>query len=206
MGFYQHHLLPRLIDCACGLPRVAAQRRKLVPLARGEVLELGIGSGRNLPFYDTGQVRRLIGIDPSCELLERAGARASACGFPVELLRADAQALPLPAQSVDDVVVTYTLCSIAAVEQALAEARRVLKPRGRLLFCEHGLAPDAAVQRWQRTLAPLWQRLAGGCHLQRDAPQLLQRCGFRVDQLDAFYLPQTPRLLGFHTIGIASPL
>jgi SAM-dependent methyltransferase len=92
------------------------------------------------------------------------------------------------------------------IEQALAEARRVLKPQGRLLFCEHGLAPDAAVQRWQRTLAPLWQGLAGGCHLQRDAPQLLRRCGFRIDQLDAFYLPQTPRLLGFHTIGIASPV
>jgi SAM-dependent methyltransferase len=205
MGWYEHLLLPRLIDCSCSLPRVAEQRRKVVPLAHGEVLELGIGGGLNLRFYDATAVRRVVGIDMSRELLARAQARAAGLPFPVELLRADAQALPLPSASVDDVVVTYSLCSIDGVEPALAEARRVLRPGGRLLFCEHGLAPDPGVARWQGIIAPVWQRLAGGCRLTRDAPRLLRGGGFRVEQLDTFYLARTPRILGYHTVGIARP-
>jgi SAM-dependent methyltransferase len=205
MGFYSRRILPHLIDWSCGLPRVTAQRRKVVPLAQGEVLEVGIGSGLNLPIYDAGRVRRLTGVDPSGVLLRRARQRATGLAFPVALLRAGAEAIPLDAHSVDDVVVTYSLCSIPAVEQALQELRRVLRSSGRLLFCEHGLAPEASTQGWQRRVAPLWKPLAGGCDLTRDAPALLERWGFRVEQLDRFYLPGTPHLLGYHSIGVARP-
>jgi ubiquinone/menaquinone biosynthesis C-methylase UbiE len=205
MCFYGERILPHLTDWSCGLPRVTAQRRKVVPLAHGEVLEVGIGSGLNLPVYDAGRVKRLTGVDPSGALLGRARQRAAGLAFPVRLLRAGAEALPLDARSVDDVVVTYSLCSIPALEQALEELRRVLKPGGRLLFCEHGLAPEASVQRWQRRIAPLWRPLAGGCDLTRDAPALLERWNFRVEQLERFYLPGTPRLVGYHSIGIARP-
>jgi SAM-dependent methyltransferase len=203
MGFYDRHLLPRMLDWSCGLPLVAEQRRKVVPQASGRVLELGIGSGRNLPLYDAGRVTSLTGIDPSVELLRYTRERARGLPFPVELVAEPAETAGLPAASFDTVVVTYTLCSIRDVARALASVRTLLKPDGRLLFLEHGAAPDASVRRWQARLSPLWVRLAGGCHLLRDAPQLLRDAGFVVDRLDAYYVHAVPRLLGYHTLGRA---
>jgi ubiquinone/menaquinone biosynthesis C-methylase UbiE len=203
MSWYDRHILPRLIDWSCGLPRVASERRKVVPLARGCVLDVGIGSGRNLSLYDPQHVTALVGIDPSAELLAYTRERSRRLAFPVELVTEPAETTQLPSASFDTVVLTYTLCSIPDAARALQQIRRVLKPDGQLLFCEHGAAPDPSVRRWQQRVAPAWKRLAGGCDLVRDAPALLHAAGFSIDRLDTHYLAQTPRLLGYHSIGVA---
>jgi ubiquinone/menaquinone biosynthesis C-methylase UbiE len=205
MSVYNRHILPRLIDWSCGLPLVTEERRKVVPQAQGRVLEVGMGSGRNLPLYDAGRVTSLVGLDPSAELLAYTRERARTLPFPVEVIAEPAETMSLPPGSFDCIVVTYTLCSIPDVAPALEQMRRVLKPGGRLLFCEHGAAPDPSVRRWQARLAPLWLRLAGGCHLLRDAPALLEAAGFRIAELDTHYLRGTPRLLGYHSLGVAHP-
>ena len=189
MGLYDRYLLPRLIDLTCSLGPALRQRAKIVPRARGTVLELGIGSGLNLPFYDPARVTRVLGLDPSVELWRLGAARRDAAPVPVDFLQAPAEAVPLPAASVDTVVVTYTLCTLPDVAGALAEARRVLRENGELLFCEHGAAPDPGVRRWQERVNPVWRRLAGGCHLNRDAPALIETAGFRIRTLETMYLP-----------------
>jgi ubiquinone/menaquinone biosynthesis C-methylase UbiE len=165
------------------------QREKVVPSARGRVLEVGIGSGLNLPYYDTTEVERVFGLDPSTEITRMAAAAASQAHFDVEFLTAGAEDIPLDSASVDTVLVTYTLCSIPRVVQALREMARVLRPGGRLLFCEHGSAPDANVRRWQDRIDPLWSRVGGGCHLNRDIPALLGQGGFEIEDLETMYLP-----------------
>jgi ubiquinone/menaquinone biosynthesis C-methylase UbiE len=189
MSLYARHILPRLIDFTCGLKPAMRQRAKLVPQARGCVLEMGVGSGLNLPFYDAARVTRLHALDPSPELWRLASERVAGAGIAVEYLEAAAEAVPLGNRSVDTVVITYTLCTLPDVAGALAEARRVLRPGGQLLFCEHGAAPDHGVRRWQDRLNPAWRRLAGGCHLNRDAPALIEQAGFRITALDSMYLP-----------------
>lgn len=205
MGFYDRYLLPRLIDRACSLDRLRDERAQLAPMAAGDVLEIGIGSGLNLPLYDAAKVQRLIGLDPSRPLLAYARRRSAGLPFAVELIEAGAERIALPSRSVDTVVVTFTLCSIAAPGTALQEMRRVLKPEGRLLFLEHGLAPDAGVRRWQRRLTPFWRTFAGGCHLDRDMPALIRAAGFRIDRIDSKYLPQIPRFAGYGYRGTATP-
>lgn len=204
MGLYEKYVLPKLIDCACGQEIMQRQRQFVVPLACGEVLEVGIGSGLNLPFYDRGKVRRIIGIDPSVELLGKARQRIGT--LPVELLRGSAEALPLDDASVDTALLTFTLCTIPRVETALQQIRRVLKPGGTLLFCEHGRAPDAAVQRWQDRLNPLWKRCFGGCHINRDMAALLRGSGLHIERIEGDYLPDVPRIAGFRYLGVARSL
>jgi SAM-dependent methyltransferase len=205
VGFYDRHVLPRVLDAACGMSVVTAQRRKVVPLAQGVVLEVGMGSGLNLPHYDAARVQRLIGLDPGEALLATARRRSRASPVPVEFLAMGGEHIPLEAGSVDTVVVTYTLCTIGPVEQALEGMRRVLAPGGRLLFCEHGLAPDAGVAAWQRRLQPLWGRLAGGCHLTRQPGALLEAAGFAVHWIERAYARGAPRFAGWHNIGVATP-
>lgn len=205
MGFYDRYLLPWVIDCACGTKPVARQRAKVVPLAEGRVLEIGIGSGRNFPFYDPAKVERVIGLDPAEGMLARAKARSEALAFPVEYLALEGERIPLERESVDTVLVTYSLCTIADAVAALEGMRRVLKPAGRLIFCEHGKAPDETVRRWQHRLNPLWSRLGGGCNLNRDIPALIAAAGFRIDGLETMYLPGTPRFAGFNYWGSALP-
>jgi ubiquinone/menaquinone biosynthesis C-methylase UbiE len=205
MSLYSRHILPRLTDWSCGLPLITEERRKVVPQAEGRVLDVGIGSGRNLPLYDSRRVTSLVGLDPSAELLAYTRERARTLPFPIELIVQPAEAMSLPAASFDTIVVTYTLCTIPEIGAALGQMRRVLKPGGRLLFCEHGAAPDPAVRRWQARLSPLWLRMAGGCHLLRDAPALLQAAGFRIAELDTHYLRSTPKMLGYHSLGVAHP-
>lgn len=202
MGVYDRFLLPRLIDCACGIKLIGQQRALLVPGAEGRVLEVGAGSGLNFPFYDQQRVKELIALEPSAELRRMASMAANGASLPVTFLDASAEAIPLDEGSVDTVVMTYTLCSIADAEKGLAEIRRVLKPSGRLLFSEHGRAPEPSVQRWQDRLTPLWKHVAGGCHLNRDIPGLVTGGGFEVRTLNAGYLTR-PKAFAFNFRGEA---
>jgi ubiquinone/menaquinone biosynthesis C-methylase UbiE len=172
-------------------------------VAVGRVLELGVGSGLNLPLYDPARVTGLVGVDPAEPMLARARPHLAELGFPVELRAAPAEDAGLAARSFDTVVVTYSLCTIPDAAAALVEARRALKPGGRLLFCEHGAAPDPGVARWQRRIEPVWKRLGGGCHLTRDVAALLDTAGWRIEALDRFYLDKAPRPFGFHYLGSA---
>lgn len=204
-SFYDRTILPWFLTTACAAPPIMRQRAKVIPLAAGRVLELGIGSGLNLPFYDPARVTRVEGVDPSPELRARAAAAPRPAGLAVALADGVAEALPFEDQAFDTVVCTFTLCSVHTPAAALHEARRVLKPGGRLLFCEHGLAPDAGVARWQRRIEPVWKRLAGGCHLTRPISAAIAEAGFRLDQSESMYLPGTPRFAGWNEWGAASP-
>ena len=155
MGFYDRHILPKVLNWSCGMKPVQKQRQKVVPLAEGRVLEIGIGSGLNLPYYDPGKVERVIGLDPAEEMLSYAKRKSGSVPFTVEYLPLRGEGIPLEPESVDTVLVTYTLCTIPDAIAALEGMRRVLKPGGRLTFCEHGKAPDEAVRRWQDRLDPL---------------------------------------------------
>jgi len=201
MGLYDRYVLPYLIDIACGLPMVQAQRRQVVPKAHGRVLEVGMGTGHNLPFYDRSRVSRLVGVDPALQMHRLAQKRSLAAGIDVELMGLSAEQLPTPDASFDTVVCTYTLCSIPNAVQALREMRRVLVPGGKLLFCEHGRAPDEGVRRWQARLQPLWGPLAGGCQLGRDIPGLLDAAGFAAITQTAYLAG--PRPVTFHYWGEA---
>ncbi len=204
MAFYDDVILPRFINCACGTKPIMKQREKVVPLAKGTVLAIGIGTGLNLPFYNAPNVDRLIGLDPSEKSWELAGERAAAIGFDVEFIGLPGEEIPLDDNSVDTVVVTYSLCTIPDPVTALQGMARVLKPGGELLFTEHGAAPDAGVAKWQDRINPLWARMAGGCNLNRHIPHLLKSGGFAVSNLETAYLPGTPRIAGFNYWGRAA--
>lgn len=204
MGFYERRILPHFIDLACGMEPVMRQRGRIVPEAEGRVLEIGIGSGLNLPFYEPARVKELIGLEPSPEIRRMAERKAAGFPAPVRFLDAGAEAIPLEDGSVDTVVTTYTLCTVPEAEAALREMRRVLKPGGRLLFAEHGKAPDASVRKWQDRLNPLWKPIAGGCNLNRDIEALIAGAGFRIEALDTRYL-KGPRPMTFNYLGSARP-
>lgn len=204
MDFYRKYILPRATHFACSLKPAMEQRGKVVPLASGRVLEIGIGSGLNLPFYTPGKVEHLWGLDPSRENWALLEGRRAPVDFDFEFLEASAEAIPLDAASADCVLLTYTLCSLPAVQPALEEIRRVLKPGGQLIFCEHGAAPDAAVRRWQDRLNPLWRRVSGGCNLNRAAPDLLRQGGFIIQEMEAGYIPGW-KPASFNYRGIARP-
>lgn len=189
MGLYNKYILPKLINCACAVGPVSKQRAKVVPLAQGKVLEIGIGGGLNLPFYNPSSVEQVLGLDPSAELLATIRPRLSQGPFEVKLLHAAAEAIPLADYSVDTVLITYTLCSISDVGLALSEMKRVLKPDGQLLFCEHGAAPDPAVLQWQNRINPLWKMFGGGCNLNRRIPDLIEEGGFKINDLQTMYIP-----------------
>jgi ubiquinone/menaquinone biosynthesis C-methylase UbiE len=202
VGLYARHVLPRLIDLAMRNRVVRAERRRALPGATGRVLEIGVGSGLNLPFYGGG-VRALCGVDPSTELWRLGRARAVHVAFPVAFVAGTAERLPVAAAAFDTVVMTWTLCSVADPAAALAEVRRALRPGGRLLFVEHGRAPDAGVAAWQDRLTPWWSRLAGGCHLNRPIDELVRAAGFAGVGIDAGYAAG-PRLLTFLFRGTAA--
>ena len=203
MGFYDKHILPRFINCACGASPIMKQREKVVPNAAGNVLEIGIGTGLNLPYYQSDRVDRLIGLDPSEESWALAAERASHLEFDVEFIGLPGEEIPLEDASIDTVLVTYALCTIPDPVSALRGMARVLRPGGKLIFCEHGRAPDASVRKWQDRINPVWRRIAGGCNLNRDIPALLGEGGFVVDNLEKMYLPKTPRFAGFNYWGSA---
>jgi ubiquinone/menaquinone biosynthesis C-methylase UbiE len=202
-SFYDRHIMPRLIGCACAAGPIMKQRAKVVPKAEGRVLELGIGGGLNLALYDPAKVSAVIGVDPSAELRARAEAAPRPDGLSVDIQDGKGEALPFEAGAFDTVVCTFTLCTVHQPEQVLAEARRVLKPGGVFLFCEHGLAPDAGIARWQHRLEPVWKPMAGGCHMTRPIASRIVDAGFVIDWTDSMYLPNTPRILGWNEWGAA---
>ncbi|PKP78327.1 MAG: SAM-dependent methyltransferase [Alphaproteobacteria bacterium HGW-Alphaproteobacteria-3] len=203
MGFYERRIVPHIINCACGSKPIRYQRKKVVPLAEGTVLEIGIGTGLNLPYYDPARVTRVIGLDPSEESWRLAGERAQALSFPVEFIGLPGEQIPLEDKSVDTVLCTFSLCTIPDPVKALEGMRRVLKPGGKLIFCEHGAAPDNQVARWQDRINPVWKVLFGGCNLNRKMPSLIEEGGFRIADLQTMYLPSTPRFAGFNYWGVA---
>ena len=189
MGLYDRYILPPLINLACSSKPNMKQREKLVPLAEGEVLEIGMGSGLNLPFYDTRKVRKLWGLEPSEGMRKLARKKLLGSELEVEMIDLPGEEIPLDANSVDTVVVTYTLCTIPEPQRALRGVQRVLRPGGKLLFCEHGVAPDEDVRRWQDRLNPIWRRFSGGCDINRDIPALLESSGFRIVVDERMYIP-----------------
>ena len=203
MNLYQQYVLPKMIDMACGTGYVMKARSKVVPQATGEVLEIGIGSGLNLSFYDAEKVTSIIGIDPAAQMQSLAYKRATEISIPVETIAANIYGIDAESERFDTIVMTFTLCSIDDPIPALKEMARVLKPEGRLLFCEHGLAPDLSVERWQRRLTPLWKPMAGGCHLDRDIPELIKAGGFIIEDISAEYLPG-PRPMSYVYSGSAN--
>ena len=203
MGFYNDKVVPRLVTCACGTKPILKQREKVVPQARGHVLEIGMGAGHNLPYYRTEQVERVVGIDPCSTSWTLAQPRAASLGVPLEFIEGSAESMPLPDEEFDTVLMTYSLCTIPDAQSALQEIRRVLKPGGRLVFCEHGEAPDASVARWQQRINPVWRKLLGGCNLNRPITRWISDAGFSIGAMDQMYLPGTPRIAGFNVWGTA---
>jgi len=202
MSFYEERILPRLIGLACGSKPARRQREKIVHRAYGDVLEIGFGGGLNLPHYDRGNVRRVFGLEPSAGMRRSAAPRIEASDIDVELIDLPGEEIPLDANSVDSILVTYTLCTIPGVEAALAGMRRVLKPGGHLFYCEHGKAPDAPVYKWQCRMNPAWRVISGGCNLDRDIPALLEAAGFTMEDDNRMYIPGI-RALSYNFWGAA---
>jgi len=203
MGFYQEHILPHVINLAMRNRDLVPYRQRALSVAEGRVLEVGIGSGLNLPFYSP-QTREILGLEPSPRLIAMAQRAADGASVPVTFIEGSAEAIPLEDRSVDTVVTTWTLCSIPQAVQALEEMRRVLKPAGQLLFVEHGLSPEANVRGWQDRLTPIWKRIGGGCNLNRPIRTLIEGAGFNIAQIDTGYA-KGPKPMAFMYAGQARP-
>ena len=204
MSLYDKYILPKVVHLACKAEPNRQQREKVIPLAKGSVLEVGIGSGLNLPFYNGDKVNHLTAIDPSKAIWRENTVNTGQLPFSFEFIVAQAEDIPSDNNSFDTVVITYTLCTIADSQKALSEIRRVLKPTGKLLFCEHGKSPEKSIQRWQHIINPVWSLLGGGCNLTRNIPVLLETNGFKINQMDANYIPGW-KPASFDYRGIAKP-
>jgi len=203
MSLYDKYVLPKFLNCACGSKPVTRQREKVVPLAEGKVLEVGIGSGLNLPFYDKSKIDELWGLDPSEELSEMARKVADSEQMEVNFISSGAEEISLPDDHFDSVLVTYTMCTIPEVIRANGEIRRVLKNGGKMIFCEHGEAPDENIRKWQKRINPIWGKFAGGCNINRKIPSLIEDSGFDIIELEEMYLPSTPKIAGYNYWGYA---
>lgn len=205
MSFYEERILPHLINKACSASPNQKQRQKIVPLAEGRVLEIGFGSGLNVPFYDTGKVRKVWALEPSRGMRTKAAPLVAASTLDIEFIDLPCEEIPLDANSADTVLVTYTLCTISNAVAALEGMRRVLKPGGRLLFCEHGRAPDENIRRWQNRINPAWRKIAGGCNMNRNIPALVEAGGFRMLTDERMYIPGV-KVLSYNYWGSAVAL
>jgi len=203
MSLYDKYVLPKFLNCACGSNPVSRQRQKVVPLVEGKVLEVGVGSGLNLPFYDKSKIDELWGLDPSEELSDMARKVADSENIEVNFISSGAEEIPLPDKYFDSVLITYTMCTIPEVARANKEIKRVLKRGGKLIFCEHGEAPDENIRKWQKRINPFWGKLAGGCNINRKIPSLIQNAGFEIVELEEMYLPKTPKIAGYNYWGYA---
>ena len=207
MNPWERYVVPNLVACACASKPIMKQRAKVVPQAEGRVLEVGCGSGTNFTYYNPDKVEHLYALEPSEGMLVKARRVAGALGYGnnIEFLKSGAEAVPLEDNSIDTAVITFVLCTIPDWKGALSEVRRVLKPGGKVLFSEHGLAPDEGVAKWQRRVEPVWKPLAGGCHLTRDIRKLFGESGFELQDAQTMYLPSTPKIAGFVSWGAAVP-
>ena len=202
MGFYGDRLLPRIINLACGMKTAEPLRRRVCEGLSGQVIEIGFGSGHNVPFYPE-TVRGVAAVEPADLAWKLAGKRLAATEVPVQRAGLDGQSLPIPDDSFDSALSTWTLCTIPDAAAALREVRRVLRPGGALHFVEHGLAPDERVQRWQRRLEPMEKRLFGGCHLTRPILEMLTDAGYTISEVDVFYEKGAPKFVGADSLGVA---
>jgi len=205
MSFYEKYILPRFLNCACASEPITYQRKKVVPLAEGKILEVGIGSGLNLPFYEKSKIEEIWGIDPSEELNVMAKKVAIEEGMNVNFITSSAEDIPFPNDYFDTVLITYTMCTIPSVLKANKEIRRVLKRSGKMIFCEHGVSPDENIKKWQKRLNSIWGKIAGGCNINRNIPKLIKSSGFKIVKMDEMYLPKTPRIAGYNYWGYAKP-
>ncbi|MGQ0455966.1 MAG: class I SAM-dependent methyltransferase [Hyphomicrobium sp.] len=196
MGIYAKHIGPRLVTCLCSGEHIAKERAKVVPNASGVALEIGIGPGFNLDYYDPARVTRVIGVDPIASFVQLGSKRHRNSRVPVEIVNGPAEALPIDDATIDTAVITFTLCSVDDPVQALHEVRRTLKPDGRVLFLEHGLSAETQVAAWQNRVNPLWRRLAVGCNLTRPVRQLIEGAGFRLREVEDYYLEAVPKIVG----------
>ena len=201
---YENYVLPKMLDCCCSTKPISYQRKKVVPEASGTILEIGIGSGLNIPYYQKSKINKVIGLEPSEQLCKMAKKTADDNNFSIDFLVNGAEEIELPSNSIDTILLTYTLCSIPEPYRALKEIMRVMKADGRILFCEHGIAPEEVVQKWQNRINPLWGKLFGGCNINRDIPNILKNGGFKINSLDKMYLPSTPKIVGYNYWGEAS--
>ena len=192
-----------MTNLACSGVAIREQRKKVVPYALGQVLEIGFGSGLNLPYYRPDKVEKIWALEPSRGMRRQAFENVSKTDIPLSWLELPGEEIPLKNNSIDTAIMTYTLCSIPDWHKALQQIRRVLKPDGQLIFCEHGEAPDQHIRRWQNRITPLWKIVGGGCHLNRPVPQYLEEAGFRIIEMEQEYLPDVPRIAGYNYWGIA---
>lgn len=204
MSIYENYCLPHILNFVCGLKVIQKQREKVIPLAYGRVLEVGMGSGLNIPYYNVENIELVWGLEPSEGMRRKAQPNIKQAPFEVRWLDLPSEEIPLNSNSVDSVVLTYTLCTISDWEKALLQMRRVLKPNGNLIFCEHGEAPDENIRRWEERINPLWKKIAGGCNLGRPIPQLIEDGGFKIQNIESQYLPG-PKFAAFNYWGTASP-
>jgi len=201
---YEKFVLPKVLDVCCSTKPITYQRNKIVPNAEGTILEIGIGSGLNIPYYQKSNIKKIYGLDPSPELCEMAKKAAHNNEIKIDFLIEGSEEIKLPSQSIDTVLITYTLCSIPNPNDALKEMKRVLKHDGKILFCEHGAAPDLNVFKWQNRINPLWGKLFGGCNINRDIPSIILNSGFKINNLEQMYLPSTPKIVGYNYWGCAT--
>lgn len=192
-GWWERVMVPKLIGCACAQPQIMKARSRIVPKAEGDVLELGCGGGINMAFYDPARLKSFSGVDPSAGLLDRSREAAQAIGIEADIRGGVGEAIPFASESFDTVLCTFTLCSVDDQKQVLAEMRRVLRPGGKILFLEHGRAPDEDVRKWQRRIEPIWKRIGGNCHLTRPITSAYEAAGFKVGGGDKGYMPKSPR-------------
>jgi len=202
MKLYDEYVLPHFINCACGMKAIERQRAKMVPLAKGKVIEIGMGSGLNLKHYNAEQVEMVWGLEPSAGMRRKAQANLEQSSIQVEWLDLPSEIIPLEDNSADTVVLTYTLCTIPDWQSALTEMKRVLKKDGQLVFSEHGEAPEENIRRWQERVNPFWKKLAGGCNLNRQIPTLIESAGFKIDQLEQKYV-KGPKIATYQYFGTA---
>ena len=200
---YEKFFLPKLCNKCCSTKPINYQRNKVVPLANGLVLEIGIGSGLNIPFYNKNNIEKVIGLDPSEELNFLAKKIAKKNNIEIDFIISGAEDIALPDNSVDTILITYTLCTIPDLDNSMAEMKRVLKSDGKFIFCEHGIAPDQNIVKWQSRINPIWKAIMGGCNINRNIPKIISDGGFDITNISEMYLPSTPKIVGYNYWGIA---
>ena len=203
MNFYEKYVLPKVLNCTCGSKPIKLQRKKIIPLAKGKILEIGVGSGLNMPFYNHSDIEEFHALEPSKELCNMAKKIAENEKLKVNFYQCGAENIPLPDNYFDTVIITYTMCTIPEVHRANTEIKRELKNDGKMIFCEHGEAPDANIKKWQKRINPFWGLIAGGCNIDRKIPDLIQESGFDIVEMEEMYLPSTPKIAGYNYWGYA---